>query len=226
MNRSERMQVGLLAALLVAGGGLVWSARLRPPMVADASPLLELPTEIAAWRALGDLPVTTDVERMLHADFNLRRIYGHPRGGRVELYLGYYGTERGGRPEHTPDACYPSAGWEILARQVIEVDRARSLRAHEFAVERNGERQLVHFWYRSYRRTGLLGSMDQVLDRLVGRLLQGRADGALVRVSTPIERGDELVEARGRLVSFAAALDPLLEAHWPREAETPPGAPS
>ena len=84
-------------------------------------------------------------------------------------------------------------------------------------MERDGERQLVHFWYRSHRRTGLLGGLDQNLDRLLGRLLDGRADGALIRLSTPLGDGDE-VTARGRRLAFAAAFDPLLAAHWPSEA--------
>jgi len=87
---------------------------------------------------------------------------------------------------------------------------------NEFLVERDGARRLVHYWYRSYRRSGILGGLDQNLDRLAGRLLEGRADGALVRISASLDSRDE-VEARGRLLAFAAALEPLLAAHWPRE---------
>jgi len=99
---------------------------------------------------------------------------------------------------------------------VIDVDPERGLQANEFEVVREGRHQLVHYWYRSYRNTGLLGGADQILDRLVGRLLDDRSDGALVRVSTPIRT--DAAEARSRLVSFAAQLDPLLQEHWPREA--------
>ena len=60
----------------------------------------------------------------------------------------------------------------------------------------------------------MLGGLDQNLDRLLGRLLEGRADGAFVRISTPL---DDEVLARGRLLSFAARLDPLFAERWPVE---------
>ena len=62
----------------------------------------------------------------------------------------------------------------------------------------------------------MVGGLDQNLDRLTGRLLDGRADGALIRVSTPLPDGD-LVAARSRLQSVTAALDPLIAARWPDE---------
>ena len=56
----------------------------------------------------------------------------------------------------------------------------------------------------------------QRFDHLLGRLTEGLADGALVRLSTPIEDGGEFA-ARSRLVSFARILDPEIERHWPIE---------
>jgi hypothetical protein len=52
----------------------------------------------------------------------------------------------------------------------------------------------------------------------VGRLTRGRADGALIRISTPLS-GDDEISARGRLLGFAAALDPLIAERWPTESE-------
>jgi len=62
----------------------------------------------------------------------------------------------------------------------------------------------------------MVGGLDQNIDRLLGRLLEGRADGALIRVSTPIQK-DDVVGARGRLLSFGSSLDPLLAERWPEE---------
>ena len=63
---------------------------------------------------------------------------------------------------------------------------------------------------------GILGGFDQNVDRLLGRLLDGRADGALVRVSTPITH-DDTVAARRRLLAFASLIDPILGDYWPSE---------
>jgi EpsI family protein len=98
----------------------------------------------------------------------------------------------------------------------VAIDPERDFRANEYVVSRQGRRRLVHFWYRSSRRTGMVDDLDLDLDHLSGRLRGGRADGALVRLSTPVAAGGE-AEARARLVAFARDLDPLLAERWPRE---------
>jgi EpsI family protein len=136
--------------------------------------------------------------------------------------VGYYGTARGGRPEHTPWACYPAAGWTIESAEETVVDAETGLRANQLVVESEGDRRLVLFWYRSASRTGITGGLELSLSHLRDRLTRGRADVALVRLSTPLD--DDPTEARSRLVGFATEIDRQLAAHWPTEER--PGAPA
>lgn len=212
---SEGRTAVWLWILLIGAGALAWTLQLRPSLVVDPSSLGTTPHRIGVFVG-EDRPLDAGVEDVLDADFNLKRAYHGPTGEPVWLYVGYYGTTRGGRPEHTPRGCYTGAGWGIAESRVVESDPARGLRVQEYVVERDGERRLVHYWYRSHRRTGMVGGLDQNVDRLLGRLFEGRADGALIRVSTPI-RDDDVVAARGRLVSFGSRLDPLLAERWPVE---------
>jgi EpsI family protein len=209
-----RTAVGLWIALIGAGV-VAWALQMRPALVADASTLGTTPQRIGAWVGEDD-PLATGVEDVLEADYNLKRSYHGPADEPIWLYVGYYGTHRGGRPEHTPRGCYTGAGWGIAESRIVETDPDAGLRVQEYLVERDGQRRLVHYWYRSHRRTGMIGGLDQNLDRLLGRLLEGRADGALIRISTPIGSGD-VVAARGRLVGFGARLDALLAERWPVE---------
>jgi len=214
--KSANLGTAILIVTLVATGGFAWSLQLQPPLEIDASALATLPTQIDVYDG-EDVPLESTVESVLQADFNLQRAY-YGAGSLVWLYVGYYGTTRGGRPEHTPRGCYTGAGWGIESARTLRVAPGAALRVNEYLVERDGERRLVHFWYRSARRTGMLGGWDQNVDRFLGRLTGGRADGALIRISTPLSGGDE-IGARGRLLGFASALDPLLAERWPTEAE-------
>lgn len=214
-RKRERWQTGLLVAMLLGVGGLAWSFQLQQPLEVEAGRLATLPRRIDAWTAV-DIPLEDTVESMLRADYNLQRIYHHPIGSRVAVYIGYYGTARGGRPEHTPWICYPSAGWSIEDQRTLVVDAERGLEVNELEVALGRERRLVHFWYRSFRATGLLGAADQLRDRLIGRIRHGRSDGALIRLSAPLVDHD-LDAARAQLVRFGRQLDPLLEHHWPEE---------
>jgi len=212
---AERRQAVLLGLVLLVVGGLAWTFQLRDPLVVDATPLDALPRELAGWHAQ-DVPLEDTVEAILRADHNVQRVYVHPLGSRIGVYVGYYGTERGGRPEHTPWVCYPNAGWTITAPRTLVVDPERGLRVNEFQVSQNGERALVHFWYRSFRSTGLLGGTDQVWDRFLGRLQHDRSDGALVRLSSSLA-GEDVTVVRSRLMGFGQKLDVLLDEHWPLE---------
>jgi EpsI family protein len=215
MTRDRLATIALLAAM-ASVGAVAWWFQLRPDLEFDAHQLEALPLEIAEWRG-NSIPLESAVERILRADLNLQRAYRSPYDPEVVwLYIGYYGTHRGGRPEHTPGVCYPSAGWDIVAEDVWVGDESAGERANEFVVERDGQRQLVHFWYQSSAQTGLLGVWSVSIDQLRTRLSSGRGDGALVRLSTPIAEGG-VEEARRRLVAFHRELAPELAARWPEE---------
>jgi EpsI family protein len=213
---SDRVSTALLVLALVLTGGFAWFLELRPPLEVDAHALRGLPPELQDWRAR-EVPLGETVEGILHADVNVQREYVGPQGDRVWLYVGYYGTARGGHPEHTPEVCYPAFGWRIVRQRTIPLNGTSGLRATEYLVEKDGRRDLVQVWYRSYRQTGMLGGLDMRLDHFLGHLHSGRADGALVRVSTTIQGNDEEA-ARSRLNAFATAFDSQLAAHWPSES--------
>lgn len=219
---SERKLLGGLAVALVVTGVVSWYSYLGPTLEVDPSSLGGVPLRLGSWYG-EDLEVDGGVERMLDADYNLQRAYAHPVGDLVWLYVGYYGTERGGRPEHTPWVCYPSNGWKILRQGVVSTAGVTDWQANELVIEKEGERRLVHFWYQSYRRTGMTGGLDQAVDRVLGRLLEGRADGSLVRLSTPVDGPSAEAAARSRLFAFSRDVLPLLNEHWPTERPGDPG---
>jgi hypothetical protein len=68
------------------------------------------------------------------------------------------------------------------------------------------------------KRRLLAGSVDQNLDRFLGRLLDDWADRGLIRASARLcEHEGSLFNARSQLLSFAASVFDLLETHWPEE---------
>jgi EpsI family protein len=222
-RRPDRPQPSLAASvtiilILVGFGSAGWWLHLRPERELDPESIQRIPLDLAGWQGR-DVPLDEGVERMLRADAHVQRSYRNDRGELVWLYVGYYGTERGGRPEHTPWVCYPSAGWLILAsgERPLSVERGDrdGARMVELVVERQRERRLVHFWYRTTRSEAIASERTLTVDHVLGRFSpSGRADGALVRLSTPIAEGG-IERARDRLARFADPLVGALEAHWP-----------
>ena len=216
---SERASTIAALVLLLLAGAAAWSFQQRAPLVPQPATLADLPYTLASFRGV-DSPVGDNVEQMLRADFNVMRAYVAPFGQVVHLYVGYYGTRRGGTPEHTPQACYTAHGWEIVNEGRVVTDRNSGYGGVEYLVESHGQQQLVLFWYRSYRATGLGSTLALNVDHVIGNLSQGRADGALVRLSTPLTAIDRSA-ARHLLLSFARALEPELAKVWPAEEPGP-----
>ena len=217
--RGERVHAALVI-LFLAAGAVAWWLELRPLPRADVASLQAIPVRLGEWYG-EELPVDATVESMLRADANVQRAYHHPLGELVWLYLGYYGTARGGTPEHTPRACYAAHGWSLVEERRLPPDPA-GLRAVEYLMEQGDERELVHFWYRSFRRARMLGLVALRLDHALGQLRAARGDGALVHLSTRLPDGD-VVAARSRLLSFGALLEPELARHWPGETTVSSG---
>jgi EpsI family protein len=213
---SERIQATGLLAVLVATGALAFWLSDHGDRRLDVATLEALPAALSGWRAV-DVPLEQDVADMLRADAHVQRAYLHPLGYVVHVYIGYYGTERGGTPEHTPDVCYPAQGWAIRASSVVAVGGQTGFDVREFLVEKEGERQLVHYWYQTRGQPGILSTGSLRWHHFWGRLRADRADGALVRLSTPIE-GDAVDAARQKLQLMDLAVEAELSRVWPRES--------
>jgi EpsI family protein len=213
--------IGLLALLLLTGVTAWWLTQ-RPGLASDVATLRELPPTVADWRAI-DIPIEQDVADMLRADLNVQRAYVHPQGYVVYVYVGYYGTTRGGTPEHTPEMCYPAQGWKILARDSFDVGGEPGFAAREFVVEKDGDRRLVHFWYRTADETGIQSTAALRWHHFWARLSAGRGDGALVRLDTPIEDGD-IDAARLKLLPMDRAIESAVTIVWPTEHVAATGA--
>lgn len=221
-THSSGVAHAFLVGLLVVSGSIGWWLYLRPAAELDATRLVGMPMQIGEWGGR-DIPISEGVEAILRADAHVQREYRDREGEIVWVYVGYYGTQRGGRPEHTPWACYPSAGWSIERVEEVHDSPSEStegnLVSNELLVEKDGERRLVRFWYSTHRSRSIATETSLTLDHLAGRFSStGRADGALVRISTPIgPRG--LSRARDRLIRFAGPLTDEVRIYWPRSAE-------
>lgn len=216
---SRRIEGALLAAILVLVGGLSWWLTFRPVEEADPARFDALPRIVNGWKAV-DLEIDQSVSDMLAADHNVQRAYLHPQRYVVFVYVGYYGTRRGGTPEHTPDVCYPSQGWTIVESTERRLGGEAGFDVQEFVVQKDAETRLVHYWYRTSQVTGITSVPRLRMQHFWGRLTENRGDGALIRLSTQI--GPDGVEgARSRLFGLDAAIEGAVAQIWSRDGIDP-----
>jgi EpsI family protein len=147
----------------------------------------------------------------------------------VDLYVGYHESqvrrEGGGHAKaiHPPEHCLPGSGWDIIDSKLIPIafpglPEGRGLRdserhAKRFVIAQGDTRELVYFWYQGQGRV-ITANEDVILFRFWNRARRGRTDGALVRFTTRIERGD-VAAAEARFQEFAALVAPILPDYLP-----------
>ncbi len=201
-------------ALLVVAGAIAFPIAWGSDVVVTDVNLDQLPRHIMGFEGRDDR-FDESVYRSLNADHHVLRQYRGAVGRSVWLYVGYYGTAKGGRPSHVPQSCYTGQGFSIVEWTKIKAPGGVDGMLNEMHVKRGNEHQLVLFWHQS-RDTVLADGIEQNLHRLKNRLLYNRDDGAFVRISTGMVPGRE-DEALELLQDFAGELLRLLPAHWPEE---------
>jgi EpsI family protein len=212
-----RTALAITVILLLAGGTAVWAIRHEGTYALVQNRLHAFPVRLLGYQGY-DEQLQDSVYAVLGNDHNLLRKYTDGAGRTISLYVGYYGTAKGGRPAHVPQSCYTGQGFSIDNWWQVAVPGGRpGDRIDRMIVKRGHERQLVLFWIQSHGDRIPKNGIDLNLLSLRTRLVGARDDGSLVRVSIPIEAyGDESAERE--LSRFAAEVIRLLPVYWPLEA--------
>jgi EpsI family protein len=199
----------VLAILVLCAGG--WARTHRQQEMRPAVPLSAFPMQLDAWRGFNGPELAPDVARVLGADDSMNRVYRRADGATVGLWVAFYASQRQGDAIHSPLNCLPGTGWTPLqhTRPVLDVG-GHSLPINRYLIQKRGERQLVMYWFQGRGRV-LASEYTNKAYLLVDAIGQRRTDGALVRITAPVD-GNEGVADRAA-TDFIAALQPQL-ARW------------
>jgi EpsI family protein len=192
----------------------VYTVALRPRVIVAETRFDTLDRNIGSLVGT-DLRFDESVYDVLNADANLLRAYRSSEGDGLWLYIGYYGTAKGGRASHLPQFCYTGQGWSIEKWDLLDLDPSGEARINRMLVKQGARRQLVYFWFQS-ESTIMATGLEQNWYKFQHRLLYNRNDGAFVRISLDVPKGqDALIEEQAR--TFSLAVMPMIASRWPIE---------
>jgi exosortase D (VPLPA-CTERM-specific) len=207
------LEIGLV--LLAVAGIAVQVVGHREELKPARIPLSAYPLAFGDWQA-SESRLDTQIEIGLGLDDYV--IADYRRGAEVvNFYAAYYSSQRKGVSPHSPQVCIPGGGWLItgLDRVPVRLADGASFEVNRVLIERGGQRQLVYYWFEQRgRRIANEYAMKWYL--LVDALTRNRSDGALVRVTTPVDRFEGAEAADRRLRGFMELAVPRLAAHVPR----------
>jgi len=202
--------------LMLGASALLLQLRSHRDLIPPSEPLATLPHSIAGLTG-SEIPIDDDVRAVLGAgDFLSRDYRGSGRAMPVELFIGYFPTQRSGVTMHSPKNCLPDAGWVFLSQQYIllkDVD-GQVHRVGEYVIVKGDMRQVAIYWYQAHGRS-VANEYVAKMYLIADAMRMNRTDGALVRVSTPLATGESTEAAKARAEAFTAQLAPLLPRYIP-----------
>jgi EpsI family protein len=176
-------------------------------------PLGQLPMAMDGWQGLDD-PLEERIVKALGVSDYLYRTYKDGKRQQVDLYIGYYQSQRTGETIHSPKNCLPGAGWEPVraGHLTIPMTGMPPIVVNEYLVEKGTTQYLVFYWYQAHGRviaSEYSGKAWLVFDAIT----LNKTDEALVRVLTSTRNGED--QARAHAVQFVQALYPRLNKFIP-----------
>ena len=177
-----------------------WAAiPARPLSVVDREPFHAFPTELSGWQSSPPQRLDPETAKVLAAD-DYHMVTLTKGGTPVDLFTAWYKDQMTGGT-HSPTICLPSAGWEISGLQ--EIDAPADAPGAPFTlnrafIQKGLERMVVYYWY-DQQGTRTASSYYAKLLMTFSKVQTGRSDGAIVRLITPIARGESDAAAEARL---------------------------
>jgi len=174
------------------------------------------PMQLGGWSGRAQALEGVYLETLKLDDYLLADYAGE--GGRINLYMAYYNSQRKGEAVHSPRSCLPGGGWELkdFAQRTLPDVRinGQPLRVNRTSIVLGNQRQLVYYWF---QQRGRVVSNEFAVKwyLFLDALMRHRTDGALVRIILPVVPGADEREADRSLTDFASRIATELPRYVP-----------
>jgi EpsI family protein len=134
----------------------------------------------------------------------------------IQVYVGYYQSQKEGSVIHSPKNCMPGSGWEITSTITEEVKIPGStINLIRLVIKKGLDEQIVLYWFQERGRY-ISSEYWQKIYLVWDAIFHKRTDGSFVRLIAPVDsRGEKYTI--DFLKSFASELIPILNQYIPGE---------
>lgn len=188
---STGKSVAVFFVIVFCGAFVNWF-QYRGEVNVGRRPLREIPARLGNWEQRNeDIRFDPETEKVLRAsDYVMRDYYGP--GKRLNLYVGYYASQRTGSTYHSPLSCLPGTGWEMTDPELLEIETpgGRRLTVNRYIVGRGDHKEYLIYWYQGRGRAFASEYRDKFYTSLDSVMMR-RSDGGMVRIMTPFGKDAE-----------------------------------
>lgn len=203
-----------IAAAMVVAIGLYVNLFLKVDSVPPRKPFAEFPRSIGGWTAVRDYDFDKETMANLRVDDFLFRSYTNGER-QIQLYIGYYRTQREGAQIHSPKHCLPGSGWFQIseATRNFSPPGNPSFELVEAVYQKERDKTMFLYWYDMHGRK-ITNEYLMKLAMIWHSIRDNRSDAAFIRLSLP-DTGDNTEKTRRLGEEFLAQAVPQIESFLP-----------
>ncbi|MFW9916766.1 MAG: exosortase C-terminal domain/associated protein EpsI [Candidatus Thorarchaeota archaeon] len=188
----------------------------HPEKIRPNKPLSTFPKQIGEWIGKEER-FDQRIYDVLGVDDSFLCNYSSPSGDYVQLYVGFYESQREGDLIHSPKHCMPGAGWDIIRTSTEEMTIPNSnpgrLKMNKLLLKKDDQQQVMLYWFQSRGRL-IVSEYMQKIYLVIDSITRHRTDGSFVRVISPVKDGSEDLTSDATK-GFVELLFPVLQAYLP-----------
>lgn len=179
-------------------------------------PFSTFPLKIGEWTGKQE-QFEKEIYDVLGVDESFLSTYQTSDGRQVQLYVGFYQSQREGDLIHSPKNCMPGAGWSIIHTSIEELiipnTNLNKIKIIKLILSKGNQRQIVLYWFQSRGRF-IASEYMQKIYMVIDSITRNRTDGSFVRLIAPVAGGDERKTIKD-MKDFARLLLPVLQEYIP-----------
>jgi EpsI family protein len=202
------------AVILITMAGV--KAAGHQEKVRPRRPFTIFPLQVGEWVGQQDR-FDMKITKVLGVDDYFLCNYRSLDGSFLQLYVGFYQSQREGDLIHSPKNCMPGAGWHIIDASTEELllprNEPQRIEVIKLLLEKGDQRQIVLYWFQSRGRFIASEYMQKVY-LVIDSIIQQRTDGSFVRLIAPVIDGQE-EHTLNYMKTFASAVIPILREYIP-----------
>ena len=207
-----------LAAILMLATAVALQAHSRNETFPPRAPLSSLPLEIDGYIGHNQSLDQETLDILGHPEY-VFRFYDNVDAAEpwVNVYIAYFPSQRTGDTIHSPQHCLPGAGWVPTSRETISLQApdGSSFPVNRYVVSKGEDRQIVLYWFQAHGRA-VASEYWAKYYLITDSIHMNRSDGALVRLMSPMLRGETADGAEARVMKLGNQLLPMLDGYIPR----------